>query len=148
MYPFNEQIVAATRQFADAAAQVNRLTLKNAEAVIGLQLAAVEERVGATFAFFNEAAEARDFDAVKTLWPKGLQVARENVERAVTTAKDVLGRTLKTQEAIAELAKTQFERNAAQAQDTVRQAQDSVQQATETLQKAAKAAARQNDARA
>ena len=29
MYPFNEQIVAATRQFADAAAQVNRLTARN-----------------------------------------------------------------------------------------------------------------------
>ena len=33
--PFNEQFAAATRQFADAAAQVNRLALDNAEAVPG-----------------------------------------------------------------------------------------------------------------
>ena len=33
---FNEQFAAATRQFADTAAQVNRLALDNAEAVFGL----------------------------------------------------------------------------------------------------------------
>ncbi|HZH43757.1 MAG TPA: phasin family protein [Lysobacter sp.] len=122
MYPFNDQLSAATRQFADAAAQVNRLALKNAEAVIGLQLAALEDRMSATFAFLTEATEARDLDACKTLWPKGVQVARENVERAVTTAQEVLGRTLKTQESIAELAKAQYEANAARVQDTVQKA--------------------------
>ncbi|RPE75815.1 phasin family protein [Vulcaniibacterium tengchongense] len=107
--PFNEQFAAATRQFADTAAQVNRLALDNAEAVFGLQLSAIEERVNATFAFLGEAAEARDLDSFKTLWPKSVQVARENIERAVTTGQEVLGRSLKTQEAIAELAKAQFE---------------------------------------
>lgn len=140
MFAYNDQFVAATRQFADAAAQINRLTLKNAEAVVGLQLSALEDRMNATFAFFNEAVEARDFDAYKNLWPKGIQVARENVERAVTTAQDIAGRTLKANESIAELAKAQFEANAARAQDVARQAQDNVQQATDTLQKAAKAA--------
>lgn len=141
MYPVNDQLVAATRQFADAAAQVNRLALQNAEAVFGLQLAALENNMNATFAFFNEAANARDLDAFRTLLPKGMQVARENVERVVTTTQEVLGRTLKTQESIAELAKSQFEAGAARAQDSVRQAQDNVAQATESLQKAAKAAA-------
>lgn len=106
---FNEQFAAATRQFADTAAQVNRLALDNAEAVFGLQIAAIEDRVNATFAFFGEAAEARDFDALKTLFPKGVQVARENVERAVSTGQEAFGRTLKTNEAIAELAKSQVE---------------------------------------
>ena len=41
MYPqFNEQFTAATRQFADTAAQINRLALENAEKVFGLQLSA------------------------------------------------------------------------------------------------------------
>lgn len=106
---FNEQFAAATRQFADTAAQVNRLTLDNAEAVFGLQLAAIEDRVNATFAFFGEAAEARDLDSLKTLWPKGVQIARENVERAVSTGQEVFGRTLKANEAIGELAKSQIE---------------------------------------
>src|SRR5688500_11946917 len=105
--PFNEQFAAATRQFADTAAQVNRLALDNAEAVFGLQLAAINERVNATFAFFGEAAEVRDIDGLKTLFPKGVQVARENVERAVSTSQDVFARTLKANEAIGQIAKSQ-----------------------------------------
>lgn len=107
--PFNEQFAAATRQFADAAAQVNRLALDNAEAVFGLQLSAIEDRVNATFAFLGEAAEVRDFDSFKTLWPKGAQVARENLERGIATGQEVFGRSLKAHGAITELAKSQFE---------------------------------------
>ncbi|RNF82235.1 phasin family protein [Montanilutibacter psychrotolerans] len=106
---FNEQFVAATRQFADTAAQINRIALENAEAVFGLQLAALEERATATFAFFGEATEARDIDGLKTLWPKGVQLARENLERAVSTGQEVIGRSTKTNQAIGEIAKNQFE---------------------------------------
>lgn len=120
---FNEQFAAATRQFADTAAQINRLALNNAQAVYGLQLAAIEERVNATFAFWGEAAETRDLDGLKTLLPKGVQVARESLERAVATSQDVLGRTVKTQEAIGELAKSQFEAVAQNAQATAETAQ-------------------------
>lgn len=132
---FNEQFAAATRQFADTAAQVNRLALDNAEAVFGLQIAAIEDRVNATFAFFGEAAEARDFDALKTLFPKGVQVARENVERAVSTGQEAFGRTVKTNEAIAELAKSQVE-NAAKA------TQANVEKAAKAATKAAAPAAK------
>ncbi|HEY5802933.1 MAG TPA: phasin family protein [Lysobacter sp.] len=117
--PFNEQFAAATRQFAETAAQVNRLTLANAEAVFGLQLAAIEERVNATFAFLGEAAEVRDFEAAKSLLPKGVQVARENLERSVSTGQEVFGRTLKTHGAITELAKSQFESATKGVQTTV-----------------------------
>ncbi len=119
---FNEQFAAATRQFADTASQASRLMLENTEALFGLQMAAVEDRANATFAFFGEAAEARDFDAAKALWPKGVQIARENVERAVTAGQEAFGRTLKTNEAIAELAKGQFESAAKNAQANVEKA--------------------------
>ena len=127
--PFNEQFAAATRQFAETAAQANRLALESAEAVFGLQLAAIEDRVNATFAFFGEAAEARDFDALKTLWPKGVQVARENLERGVSTGQEVFGRTLKAQGAITELAKSQFE---AAAKTTLADVEKAVKGATAT----------------
>ncbi len=120
---FNEQFAAATRQFADTAAQINRLALNNAQAVYGLQLAAIEERVNATFAFWGEAAEIRDLDGLKTLLPKGVQVARENIERAVATSQEVLGQTVKTQESIGEIAKSQFEVAAQKAQATAETAQ-------------------------
>ena len=124
--PFNEQFAAATRQFAETAAQANRLALESAEAVFGLQLAAIEERVNATFAFFGEAAEVRDLDGLKTLWPKGVQIARENVERAVAVGQDVYGRTLKTNEAIGQITKSQLEAVAAKTQASVEEAADKV----------------------
>jgi len=119
---FNEQFAAATRQFADTAAQVNRLALENAEAVFGLQLAALNERANATFAFFGEAAKVRDADGLKTLLPQAAQVARENVERAVSTSQDVIGRTVKANQAIGEIAKSQAESAARTTQSNVQQA--------------------------
>ena len=113
----NEQFAAASRQFADTAVQINRLALENATKVFGLQLAAFEQNTNAAFAFLGEVAEVRDADQFKTVWPKGLQVARENVERAISTGQEVIGRTLKTQEAIGQIAKAQFEAGAAQAKD-------------------------------
>lgn len=109
MYQINDQFAAATRQFADTAAQINRLTLENAQKAFGLQLATLEENAEATFAFFGEAADVRDFDGLKTLLPKGVQVARENVERAISTSQEVFGSTVQANEAIAGIAKSQVE---------------------------------------
>lgn len=106
---FNEQFAKSTRQFADTTAQVGRLALANTEAVFGLQLNAIEENMNATFAFFGELAEVRDIDGLKSVWPKGVQVARENVERSIGAGQEVFGRTLKTNEAIAQIAKVQYE---------------------------------------
>lgn len=106
---FNEQFAAATRQFADTAAQINRIALDNAEALFGLQMTAIGNRANATFAFFGEAAGARDMDSLKTLWPKGVQVVRENIETVVSTGQEVIGRQIKTQEAIGEITKSQLE---------------------------------------
>ncbi len=106
---FNDQFTKSTRQFADATAQVGRLALENTEAVFGLQMATLEENMNAAFAFFGELAEVRDLDGAKAVWPKGVQIARENVERSIGAGQEVFGRTLKTQEAIAQLAKNQFE---------------------------------------
>lgn len=137
----NEQFVASTRQFADTAAQMNRLALQNLEAVVGLQLSAVNERIGANFAFWNEASQVRDADGLKALWPKGVQVARENMERAVSTTQDVMARTLKANESIGQLAKTQAETTARATQDNVAAATREVQaKVNEAAQAAAKVA--------
>ena len=119
---FNEQFVAATRQFADTAAQVNRIALENAQAVFGLQLATLEDRANAAFAFWGEAAEVRDADGLKNLLPKGAQVARETVERNVATGQEVIGRTVKANEQIGEITKSQFEAAAKSTQANVEQA--------------------------
>ena len=115
MNQYNEQFVNATRQFADATAEANRLALANAQDIFGLQLAAVEKNATATFAYLGELAEVRDADGLKAVLPKGVQVARENVERAISVGQEVVGRTVKANEAIGQVAKGQFEAATAQA---------------------------------
>ena len=115
----NEQFASTARQFADTAAQVNRLALAGAEKAFGLQLSTLEQNTNAAFAFIGEVVEARDFDALKTVWPKGLQVAREGMERNVGIAQEVFGNSLKAGEAIGRIAKGQFETAAAEVQAEV-----------------------------
>ena len=113
---FNEQFTAATRQFADTAARINRLAIENAEQVFGLQLAAIEEAASSNFAFWNQLTEARDLNALRNAMPAGIQIARENVERAVATGQEIYDLTAKANEAITQIAKGEMEQVAAKAQ--------------------------------
>ena len=113
---FNEQFAAATRQFAETAARVNRLAIENAEQVFGLQLAVIEEAASSNFAFWNQLTEARDFNGLRDVVPAGVQVARENTERAIAAGQEIYDRTIKTNEAIATIAKGEIEQVAAKAQ--------------------------------
>src|SRR5690606_30727322 len=80
-YQFNDPFSAYTQQFSAVAARFNRLALENAETVLGLQLRTLEKNVEATTSFLGEFAGASDLDAYRNLWPKGLQVARDNAQR-------------------------------------------------------------------
>ena len=118
MYQFND-FTKATSQFADVAANANRLALDNIEKSFGLQLAAFEENTTAAFAFWNELIDVRDVDGLKAVLPKGAQVARAAAERSLGTAQEVFANTVKTNEAIGALAKGQFEKATAQAKAEV-----------------------------
>ncbi|MEF2154840.1 phasin family protein [Luteimonas sp. FXH3W] len=124
----NEQFSAATRQFADTAAKINTIAIESAQAVFTAQLNAVQERASATFAFLTEAAQVRDLETAKTLWPKGVQVARENVERAVSTTQEVAEKTTKAAEQLGLIAKGQFE-------DATAKAEQAVQKVTKAVRK-------------
>ena len=115
MYQFNDQFTKATSQFADVAANANRLAFANAEKTFGLQMAAFEENATAAFAFWNELIEVRDVEGFKSVMPKGAQIARAATERSLGTAQEVFANTVKTNEAIGALAKGQFEKATAQA---------------------------------
>ena len=101
----NEQFGSATRQFADTVAEVNRLSLASAEKAFGLQLSTIEENTNAAFAFWGELAGVRDIDGLKAVLPKGVQVARESVERSVSTGQEVFGQSVKTGEALVGLVR-------------------------------------------
>jgi len=119
MYQYNEQFTKATTQFADVAANANRLALENVQNAFGLQLAALEENATAAFAFFGELTNVRDFEGLKAVLPKGAQIARASTERSLGTAQEVFANTVKTNEAIGSLAKGQFEQATAQAKAEV-----------------------------
>lgn len=114
MYQFNDQFAKNASQFADVAANANRLALENVQKAFGLQLATIEENATAAFAFFGELTNVRDFDGLKAVMPKGAQIARGATERSIGTAQEVFANTVKTNEAIGALAKGQFEQATAQ----------------------------------
>ena len=106
---FNSQFVNATKQFADSALKANSLALQNFERALGVQLKTFETGVNATVAFLGEAAEVRDLDDAKAIWPKGLALVKSSSEQFYNAGQEVFGQTLKTSEAIANLYKSQFE---------------------------------------
>ena len=127
---FNEEFKTNTRQFADAIAQVSRLALNNVGNVFDLQMNAFQANAEATLSFCNKAIDARDMEDVKALWPKGVQVARENIERTVGVTQESFGHTVKANEAIAQVAKQQFETATAKVKETADRATTAAKKAT------------------
>lgn len=106
---FNAQFVTATKQFADSALKANSLALQNFERAVGVQLKTFESGVTATVAFLGEAAEVRDLEGAKAIWPKGVALVKSSGEQFYNAGQEVFGQTLKTSEAIGQLYKSQFE---------------------------------------
>ena len=66
----NSQALAFSKSFADTAFKANSLYVEGFERITNLQLKALENRVAAAVEFWSEAAEVRDFDGFKAIWPK------------------------------------------------------------------------------
>ena len=95
--------------FADTAFKAHSLAVEGLERIADLQLKTLENRVSATVEFWTEAAEVRDFDALKAFWPKGVNLVKESTEKFYANGQEVFGVTLKTSEALGQLAKGSFE---------------------------------------
>lgn len=106
---FNTQAIALSKSFTDAAFKAHTLAIEGLERVTNLQLKAVENRVAATVDFFSEAAEIRDFDGLKAIWPKGVNLVKESAEKMYANNQEVFGVTVKTSEALSQVAKGSFE---------------------------------------
>lgn len=97
-----------TQQFAASAIRANQLALESAGTAFGVQLKAFEGSTSATAAFLGEVASARGLESVQALWPKGLQVARDSLARAASASQEVFGLSLKTSEALGQLARDEI----------------------------------------
>jgi Zn-dependent M32 family carboxypeptidase len=105
----NTQPLALGKSYADAFVKAQGLALSSFERITELNLKTFEDRVKASVDFWSEAAEVRDFEGVKAIWPKGVQLAKESAEKLYATSQEVFGVSLKTSEAIGSLAKGSFE---------------------------------------
>ena len=105
----NAQSMAFGKTYADAFVKAQTVALEGFERITDLQIKTLEDRVNAAVQFWSEAAEVRDFEAARNFWPKGVQLAKENAEKLYATSQEVFGVTLKTSEALGQLAKGSFE---------------------------------------
>lgn len=106
---FGSQFLAFGKNLADTAVKAQGLTLEGFERIAELQIKTFENRVNAAVDFWSQAAEVRDLEGAKSIWPKGVQLAKESAEKLYSTGQEVLGVTVKTNEAIGELVRGQFE---------------------------------------
>ena len=105
----NSQALAFSKSFADTAFKFNSLYVEGFERITNLQLKAFENRVAATVEFWSEAAEIRDFDSFKSIWPKSVNLVKETTEKLYANGQEVLSVAVKTGEALGQLAKGSFE---------------------------------------
>lgn len=118
----NAQFAGMTKQFTDAVMQANGLALENAERVFGLQVKTIEANMAATADFISDFSEVRAPEELKDVMPRGLQLVKENAERTLHASQEAFGETLKTQQAIGQIAKAQFESAGEQVKQTAAKA--------------------------
>lgn len=105
----NAQSLAFGKNYADALLKAQGLALTGFENITRLNLNTFEDRLKASVEFWNEAAAVRDFDGAREIWPKGVQLAKESAEKLYANTQEVLGVSLKTSEAIGNIAKGSVE---------------------------------------
>lgn len=102
---FSNQSLAMGKAYADTIAKAQSLTMESMERIAALQMQTFENRMAAAMQFWSDAAEVRDIEGAKAIWPKTVALTKENAEKAYSTSQDVIGVSVKTGEALGELVK-------------------------------------------
>ena len=105
----SKQAINLSKQFADTAFKAQGLALAGIERAFDLQLKTFENRVNAAVEFATEAADVRDIEGVKTLFPKSAALAKDSAEKYYATSQELVGITVKTGEAIGDLIRGSIE---------------------------------------
>ncbi|MEO7063969.1 MAG: phasin family protein [Dokdonella sp.] len=105
----NNPSLALGKGYTDTFVKAQGLALAGLERITELNLKAFEAQMKASVEFMSAAAEVRDFEGVKTIWPKGVQLAKESAEKLYANGQEVANVSAKTSEAIGSLTKGSFE---------------------------------------
>ena len=87
--PIDSQAFAYARQFADNAFKAQALLLKGLEQAAGLQLGALEQHSRVAADFLLAASDARDPEALRGLWDKGVALGRAQAEQTVALTQNL-----------------------------------------------------------
>ena len=101
--PFDFQVFSYARQFADNAFKAQVLVLKGLEQAAGLQLGALEQHSRSAADFLSIAGEARDPEALRGLWDKGVALGRAQAEQAVALTQNLVAVGRQTAESLGAL---------------------------------------------
>lgn len=105
----NAQFSQYTKQLTESALRANAIAVEHFETLAALQVKAIEGRLNAATNFASEAAEVRDLETAKALLPKTISFVKEASEHMIAVGQELMGQTLKTSEALAGLAKNNFD---------------------------------------
>lgn len=119
---FNNPYADLSKQFAAATLKANSLALGSASRLFDLHVKTLEDRLDANVSFVSELGEARSFDDIKAVYPKGAELARNNVERVYAASQEALADAVKTNEEIGKVLKKTFEAASAEAAKTAQKA--------------------------
>ena len=100
-----KQTLDLGKQLAEQSYKAQLTALRGIAELQGLQVKALEAQAKANLAFLADSLEAREAEDVSTLWPKGLDFARNSAEAAYETSQQALGIAQKTAEQIGDLAR-------------------------------------------
>jgi len=116
--PFDSQVFDYARQFADSAFKAQALMLKGFEQAAGLQLGALEQHSRSAADFLLAASDARDPEALRSLWDKGVALGRVQAEQAVALTQHLAAVGRQTVESLGALARPLAAANDAVAANT------------------------------
>lgn len=102
----NQQVFTYAQQFAENSFKVQSTLLKSLEQAAALQFKALEQQSDAFAALATEVLEVRDVESLRSLWEKSGELQRDQIERNITAAQDLMGLAQETAETLGAFART------------------------------------------
>lgn len=105
----SSQFLGFGKNFAQSLVRANGIAVEGFEKLIDTQLKALEGGLHAAGEFAQEVSELRDVESLRTVWPKGLTLVKDQAEKTVATFQEVISINTRTSEALIGLVKGSVE---------------------------------------
>jgi hypothetical protein len=103
------QWLSLSKQAAETFVKANAIAVDAFEKLVDIHLKHFEESVKLAVDLAHEAAEMRDFDAMRAALPKGVSLVKDTAEKFYATTQEVSGVLIKSGQALSQLLKGSME---------------------------------------